>query len=159
MKKTYLPIILVICTMIIQSCNHETEDLPKISLKIDTIINQLSDSTFFSDIRSLFYYNNKFFVSDYNRDQIFILDKDLRLIKTLGRKGNGPGEFSGVSHLYVRNDSIYAFNDYRRSIELYDTTGEYLKTIKPPSPIQLSSMERYFEYNNELYLTDVSHVS
>ncbi|MCG8307103.1 MAG: 6-bladed beta-propeller [Cytophagales bacterium] len=124
--------------------------MPEETLKIDTLIQQLTDSTFLSDIRSIHYSNNRFFISDYKRDQIIILDNDLRLLKALGRKGRGPGELLGVSQLFVNNDTIFSLNDGKRSIELFDT-NKYLKTIRPSTSVRLDARYRFFTYESDIY--------
>lgn len=136
------------------SCKRQNIDLKEIELKNDTIISQFNDSTFFSDIRSMFF-SKYLYISDYKRNQIIVSNRKAHIIKTLGIKGQGPGEFLGISHIYVNNDTIYAQNDGKRCIEVYDLDG-YIKTISLKKGIQLKTTSRFFYLNNTLYLSSMT---
>jgi hypothetical protein len=116
---------------------------------------RLSDSTYLPDIRSIYYYNQKFYLSDYKRNQIFILNPNLYLIQEFGGTGRGPGEMTGASHIYVNNDTIYVGNDYRQSIEVFNNNG-FIKTINLPPKIRLVSDIRYFQNDNSIYMSSPS---
>src|SRR5699024_6159510 len=88
---------------------------------ISLAIDQLSDSSFFCNVTSIDYKDGKYYISDYERGNIFVLDKQLNLINTLGIKGKGPGELLGASQLFVHSaDSVLIYNDGKKSIELFD---------------------------------------
>ena len=98
--------------IVFYSCQNN--NISVIGLKGDTVISQLNDSSFISDVRSI--YSNKYiYVIDYKRDQILILDKKGSLIKSLGIRGKGLGEFLGASHLFVSNDTICVYNEGKGS--------------------------------------------
>jgi len=143
---------------IMTSCNYHKDQLSIQKLKKDIFINQLSDSSFFSDIRSVSFYKNKFFISDYNRDNIFILNRKLELEKTLGNKGKGPGELLGASHLYLYQDSIFVINDGKRTIEVFNFNN-YLTTINIPQPLSLSSDIRFCLHKGKILLTNFNSSS
>lgn len=158
MKQVYFLFFFILTVLTFKSCKEETESITEeVTLKIDTIINQLSDSSFLTDIRSIYFSNSKYYMTDYTRDQIFILSKDLELIKTIGKKGRGPGEFSGASHLFADKDSIFVYNDSKITFEVYNTK-KHLKTIQLPVPIRLHSSLRYFMYKNELYFSNANSI-
>ncbi|PIF06705.1 MAG: hypothetical protein CSA36_00485 [Draconibacterium sp.] len=138
---------------IITSCNYHKGQLPIQKLKKDIFINQLSDSSFFFDIRSVFFYKNKFFISDYNRDNILILNRKLKLEKTLGNKGKGPGELLGASHLFIYQDHIFIINDGKKTIEVFGF-NDYLRTINIPQSISLSSDIRFCLQEGKVLLTN-----
>jgi len=141
-------LIIIICLAI--SCKNNKNEM--ISIKLDEIltINQFSDSTFFSDIRSMYYHEEKYYISDYNRSQIFILDNNFKLIKTIGRKGEGPGELNGSAQLYVNSDTITVMNEGKSSFEKYTSIQKHISTVIYPNFIS-SNSERFFEYNRCLY--------
>ncbi len=148
----------VLLTFVFLSCNNEKEGLPTQKLKKDISIKEFSDSTFFSDIRSLFFYKDKFFASDYKRDNIFILDKNLKLEKTIGNKGRGPGELLGASQLFLYQDSIFIINDQRRTIDVFGYNN-HLKTIKMPLGVDLHSAVAFSVYNDKILLSNCDSIS
>lgn len=148
-KKICISLIFI---LFITSCKQSGKQLHVRDLDKNNSIRQLSDSTFFSDIRSIFYHENKFFVAEYNRDNILILQNDLELVRSLGCKGKGPGELLGASHLFVRQDSIFIINDGKRTIEIFDYYG-YLTTIDAPQELNLSSDIRFSMYKNDILLS------
>ncbi|HCY01428.1 MAG TPA: hypothetical protein DG754_14925 [Bacteroidales bacterium] len=151
MKKTYL-LLFFIYMLSGTSCKDDTSHLPTVNLEKDLSINQLRDSSYISDIRSLFYYNGKYYASDYKRDQILILNENLELQKILGQKGKGPGELLGASDIYVYNDTIFVFNDSKRSFELFNSE-EHLQTIDLLSQHSFSSGMRFAVNNSEIYFS------
>lgn len=151
MKKRYL-LLFLIYLIIGQSCKDKIKHLPVVNLTSELSINQFSDSSYFSDIRSLYYNNGRYFASDYKRDQIFILNGDLELQKTLGVKGRGPGELLGASHIYVHNDTIFVYNDSKKTIELFNN-AKHLQTIGFLPQHRLSSGIRFSVHNNEIYFS------
>jgi hypothetical protein len=145
-------------TLTLSSCNYQRNKLSIQSIKKDISINQLSDSSFFSDIRSLCFYKNNFFVSEYNRDNIFILNSNLELEKTIGNKGKGPGELLGASHLYLYKDSIFVINDGKRTIEVFGFEN-HLRTINIPQGLSLNSDIRFCLHRSSIILTNFNSTS
>jgi hypothetical protein len=142
----------LISILFLPSCRQMGTQLLVRDLEKNASISQLSDSTFFSDIRSIFYYDDKYYIAEYNRDNILILNNNLDLERSLGNKGRGPGELMGVSHLFVRQDSIFVINDGKRTIEIFDYKG-YLATIDAPQEIELSSDIRFCLLANDILLS------
>lgn len=153
MKKTYLLLIFSIC-FIFCSCKKQKNIIENFSLKNDTTINQLSDTSFIWDVRSM-HFDKYLYLTDYKRDQIIVLDNKGNFIRSIGTKGQGPGEFLGASHLFVINDTIFVANDGKRCIEMYKDY-KYLRTINLPKNINLSSEYRFFYKNEKIYLTSLS---
>ncbi|MDE5417930.1 6-bladed beta-propeller [Labilibaculum sp. DW002] len=129
--------------------------MEKLSLKRDTSFYKLSDSTYFSDVRGIVASNNKFYFTDYKRNQILILNKDLKLIRTLGSGGKGPGEFIGAAHITIFQDTLYILNDGKQSIEVYDK-NKYISTIKPTISSAYLPNTSFVKNKNGLYLSNVS---
>lgn len=154
MKKTYLLLVFSVC-FIFYSCNKQKNNIENISFKNDTIISQLSDTSFFWDVRSM-QFDKYLYFTDYKRDQIIVLDNKGNFIRSIGTKGRGPGEFLGASHLFVINDTIFVANDGKKSIEMY-SKYKHLRTINLPNEIIISSEYRFVYKNNIIYLTSLSN--
>ncbi|MCJ7524619.1 MAG: hypothetical protein MUP71_05265 [Candidatus Aminicenantes bacterium] len=67
--------------------------------------------------------------------KIFILDKELRLIRSFGKRGNAEGELSGYGYgepvyLQVKNDLIYANDSVAQKVLVFDKKGRHKRSIK-----------------------------
>lgn len=146
--------LLLLSFSILLSCNENNSKLPLHKLTVELSINRFSDSTFFSDIRSLYYHDGKFFATDNVRDNIFLLNSQLELEITLGNTGRGPGELLGASDLFLYHDSIFVLNDYNRTFEIFNRDG-HLKTIRLPHQIVgLHSGYRFCVKNGKIILSN-----
>lgn len=153
MKKIQI-VSLIIQICILSSCNQKNNTVDRISLKSEIKINQLTDSTFLTDVRSIGYSNNKIYLTDYKRNQIIILDKNLKFLKSFGTTGKGPGELLGADCLEIINDTIFVVNESKKAIEVFDKFG-FIKTIALPTSVQLP-LPRFAKINNSFYLSNPS---
>ncbi len=67
--------------------------------------------------------NDKIFISGDNSIHIYS-SKDMKLIKKIGRKGNGPEEFQYSPKIRIYNEKLYAYSLNKLSI--IDTNGKFL---------------------------------
>lgn len=145
--------LLFACCILIAGCANESKEIKTVTLEREISLNQLSDSTYITYVMGMVESNNKLYLTDYKRDQILILDKDLKLINTLGSAGKGPGEFVGASHITIFQDTLFIFNEGKNSIEVFDES-KHLNTISPE--IHSYSLVRFVRNRNGLYLSSVS---
>jgi hypothetical protein len=52
------------------------------------------------------------FISDARAHKFFVFDKNGKFVRTIGRDGKGPGEFSSISVAGVSGDTLWAFDLY-----------------------------------------------
>lgn len=71
----------------------------------------------------------KIFVADNYSCNIKVFDEKGNYLKTLGNKGNGPGELTNLASLFIRNDTIYVYDKSKRNITSFNSQGKYLKSI------------------------------
>lgn len=57
-----------------------------------------------------------------------VLDSTAGFVRTLGRRGEGPGEITDVANLYPRGDSIVV-GDQRRATLLFDPQGNFVRML------------------------------
>jgi 6-bladed beta-propeller len=76
-----------------------------------------------------------FVVTDWQSPTIRIFSPQGHLIRKLGRKGSGPGEFQAVHDLAVAGDTLIAYDWYLRRVTRLLPTGDILGT----QPIQPSA--------------------
>jgi hypothetical protein len=60
---------------------------------------------------------------------IRVYDAQGRFVRTIGRKGSGPGEFQGVYRLGWRADTLYAPDTRLPRISLFSAQGKHLGTL------------------------------
>jgi hypothetical protein len=64
-------------------------------------------------------------VADLASCDVALIDvRSAQRIKTVGRCGEGPAEFSFISGLELRNDSLYVFDANRQLLQVIDAAGE-----------------------------------
>lgn len=148
-------IVVLLYVLLVYACTNKINSPEEVSLQKISEIAQLSDTTFISDIRSIYYNKNKFYLSDYKRNQIIILDQKLKFINTIGNTGKGPGELNGASQLYVDNDTLYVINDGKNAIEVF-INEKYTNTILFPNMNHLAITKRFSKYKDKIYISNVS---
>lgn len=122
---------LIWALLLFQACtNPTTKQLSVINLlKIDET-DMFSDSTFFSQLKSMYVTNGHIFLSDYKRNQVLEITPMNTVINTIGNQGRGPGELLGTSSLYVKNDTIYILSEFQQRFELF-YKSQYVKGYQP----------------------------
>ena len=61
--------------------------------------------------------------------ELRLFSSDGRHIWTVGRKGNGPGEFRGLAYVYMLDgDSVKVYDQSLRRFSLFDSTGALVRT-------------------------------
>lgn len=151
-RNPFTNIIFIIIIICYSSCRNQK--IPEMYIKAAVTMDRLNDSSYLSDVRSI-YFDKYLYITDYDRDQILILNGEGGLLKTLGSKGKGPGEFLGAAHVFVYNDTIIVFNDGKSSFDFFDFDN-HLKTVRLPESYSYSSSFRFFFRKGRLFLSSVS---
>ncbi len=87
-------------------------------------------------------------VADRARDEILEYTGDGTFVRRIGGEGKGPGEFEGLSHLYVTDsDSILAEDALRGTISVFDSAGRFARQI----PARAVSGDSVFSMDVWLY--------
>ncbi len=71
------------------------------------------------------------YVSDMSNCRIQKFDKNGRYAMTIGRQGQGPGEFEQPTNVLVNDKTGNLFVKNRRRIEIFDRDGNYVNSILP----------------------------
>jgi hypothetical protein len=72
--------------------------------------------------------NDLIYVSDYQDAMIKVFDPQGKFVRTIGRKGQGPGEFQGISAMdFVPDGRLLVFDIQSRRTSLFDRTGSFIK--------------------------------
>lgn len=71
------------------------------------------------------------FISDWTEKNIKVFDKNGNYIKTIGNKGEGPGEFNGIARIGILPDGRLIVMDFgNRRTSLFNQDGEFIKSNK-----------------------------
>jgi hypothetical protein len=71
------------------------------------------------------------YISDYQDGTIKVFDPDGNYIRSIGRKGEGPGEFQALSAMaFLPDGSLLAFDIRVRRTSLFDSKGEFVSSHK-----------------------------
>jgi hypothetical protein len=105
---------------------------------VDELSESLDDENFLIQPTSLVADSaGNIFVFDKRQVKIFKYDKNLKLVKTFGKKGQGPSEFGALSrirtdiYLYIGKDNyLYVGDRFNLTIHCFDLEGNFIKDIR-----------------------------
>lgn len=88
------------------------------------------------------------YVADYKNYRIQKYNKNGQYVETIGRKGEGPGEFTSPNKITIDAYSGQIIvSDYKvRQIEIFDKNGKYVDSFHPPYGI-----EEILQIDNDSY--------
>jgi len=72
------------------------------------------------------------YVAELQDSQIRVYDGSGRRVGTIGREGDGPGEFRSIGRMGLLGDTLWACDPTATRITLFTATGEMLGTIPAP---------------------------
>lgn len=72
------------------------------------------------------------YIADRSDGSIKVYEKNGRLRRTIGRRGQGPGEFNPPSGLSVLEDKLYVADGANGRIQILTRDGRYLSSFKVP---------------------------
>ncbi len=157
MMKNIIFLFPIIIGVVLISCNNPTQ-IPTYNLNPILSVCEFGDSVFISNIRSIYFSNKTYYLTDYERNKVYILDKDLNLLKYFGKEGRGPGELFGTSQIYVKEDSIYIYNDSKNAIELFNDDN-YIKTIHLTHDINYEGDTRLVLEDHSIFISNPTECS
>lgn len=73
-----------------------------------------------------------FYVAEFGANRVLVYDSVGRLLRTLGRKGKGPGEFQIIVSLSAGRDGFLYVFDYIRRLTVLDKTGGVVAVVRMP---------------------------
>jgi hypothetical protein len=102
--------------------------------KIKTVSADLGrDEFLFNPVSITIDSNCNLFVYDRMQAKIFKFNGNLELLKSFGRKGQGPGEFNGAYPVFInigRDGKLYANDISVKKIIVFNPMGEYVSEYK-----------------------------
>lgn len=84
------------------------------------------------------------YILDSGNQRIQVFGPDGRYVRTIGRKGQGPGEFSSPNSIDIDGEGrLYVLDDRQKRIQVFAANGEILKSVRAtlgPSTVSKSSI-------------------
>lgn len=90
------------------------------------------DSLYFSRPVAIVYDENNVFVVDSADAEIKVFSKSGAFLYSLGRKGQGPGEFQMPSDMDILGDKVFVADGANQRVQVLDKKGNYLAGFKVP---------------------------
>ena len=171
MKNNYF--ILLMLTSLLFSCSNRTtnSELPEIPVDMEQNISlplseiaeeitaielELTDESLINPdrIKRIIVAENDIIVAQMN--SIFIFDKDGKFVRSIGSKGQGPGEYNNIRNLALDERNKRLFVNSTRKIICYDLDGNFLRES---FPFQQGNVHVYdMNYINNELLTIVDAI-
>jgi len=106
-----------------------TEDV--FFLEEELVIKEEGEDYYFSNLIGLAVNDEKrIFTIDYQAADVKVFDKEGMYIKTIGKRGQGPGEFSRPYHIFVSSQKeVVIFDLLLRRFSYFTFEGEFIKNV------------------------------
>jgi len=91
--------------------------------------------------------NNNMYILDTYESKISVFNEKGEFVKSIGREGQGPEEFSRTNQFFLKKDNIYVFQGFFE-IKIVNLEGEYISSLI----INIENPLKYFAIGNNFYL-------
>ena len=111
------------------------KDKPKIKLDFVWKLGELEEDDenyqFFNAFDASMDKDGNTYVMDSGNHRIQVFDPAGNYLKTIGRKGQGPGEFQVLYSMDINDDGhLYIYDRGKRSMERFDPEGKFIRSIR-----------------------------
>lgn len=124
---------------------------------IEYIPLETSDDCLIGDEFSLIVASQDIFVHEFSDQKIYRFDRNGKFLNSIGKKGQGPGEYTCIYSIYVDESTRECFlmDTFSGNVLVYDYDGTYKRKIHVPiAPCRMTKMGN--NYVMIQYLLDVS---
>ena len=101
--------------------------------------------------------NGDIYVADSQATQIRVFDLNGKFLRTIGRKGQGPGEFTGIHSIQITaNNELMLYDNWQHRLVYFSLAGQFIRSkhfsisvgangrLNPRSPLYCDSRENYY---------------
>ena len=80
------------------------------------------------EVNKILYANGCYCILDRRQQkQIFVFDESGKFLRTIGRQGRGPGEYSEPSDFFVSDSMVVVYDMFMHKLNYYSLAGEFLR--------------------------------
>jgi len=69
------------------------------------------------------------YAMDQGETHVKVYDRNGNFLRTIGRKGEGPGELQNPDNIFIIKNNNLVIEDYIRNISYFSTTGKYIRSL------------------------------
>ena len=91
--------------------------------------------------------NNNMYILDTYESKISVFNEKGEFVKSIGREGQGPEEFSRTNQFFIKKDNIYVFQGFFE-IKIVNLAGEYISS----HIINIENPLKYYVIGDNFYL-------
>ncbi len=111
-------------------CSTEDGVLQEKSLVATSLVEAIEGDRFMENVQTMQKSGDVLYLSGKGYGHIFALDDGLGVIRTFGRSGEGPGEFSSSPAIfYVEGNRVFGFEGRSKNIHVFSLEGDYLRSF------------------------------
>jgi len=122
----------------------QIKKLSEVAKGIEYIPLETNDSALLNNISKIAVENSKIYVSD-NSNKLFVFNRSGKHLRTLNRKGRGPGEYVVLRNFVVdrATDNILIL-DFSGKVNIYDSLHNFVRSIDSPKMgVNFTSFENF----------------
>lgn len=82
--------------------------------------------------------NMDFYLIDFRENRILKYDRNGQLLRSIGQKGEGPGDFRGLWSVRYHQGVLYAFDTMSERVSLFAPNGDFLRSLPVPRSAVIS---------------------
>lgn len=117
--------------LLLSSCQKYSDGKSEL-LKPLTSVSKLGDSTFLVDVMNIEKLENQYYICDFTNNRVLVCDSLMNVLRVIGGKGNGPGEFEGAVRSVIKGNRIFVFDDGNRRLNIFNNRGNFLRSSRLP---------------------------
>ncbi len=126
----------------------------EINLLLDFELNEPENIIFYLLIDIATDSNNNIYVLDIKEKLIYLFNEAGIYQKSIGRAGQGPGEFQRPVSIYIDpKDTIYILDAGNRRVEMFDSEANYVRSIKITEFPSAGNRSIIADKNGSLYIS------
>lgn len=137
----------LLCVVFFSCMTNTNKKIASYDLFVDKSIAEYPDTSFFSEIRCMQYYNDCIYTMDVSRRDIAVLDTGFNEIRVIGRSGHGPGELIAPVSFYVCEDTVYVVDSGTGRISAF-LNESYIGS----TPIDKALDKRFFYKEGDFFI-------
>lgn len=91
------------------------------------------------------------FIADDQQHSILVFDADGNIVATIGREGQGPGEFQDINAISANSNRLYIFDDTLKRISVFSLDSLTLSSTFPINTGDVDHVEEVVSRLNQIY--------